>query len=102
MPAPHRTRSFETDPAKLDAVARKQIVTLAEAVELSSLSDDTWRRHHRDKLIPLAPGRLGVRLEDALFLPDWAPDSRGSIVKAANEIDARTETPGSEHPNFIW
>ena len=68
MPAPRRHRSFETDPAKLDEVARKRIVTLAEAVELSSLSDDTWRRHHRAKLIELAPGRLGVRLEDALFL----------------------------------
>ena len=68
MSAPRRNRSFETDPAKLDAVGRKRIVTLAEAVELSSLSDDTWRRHHRDKLIELAPGRLGVRLEDALFL----------------------------------
>jgi hypothetical protein len=49
-------------------LALEQIITLAEAEEVSSLSADSWKRHHRDKLIELSPKRLGVRLRDALLL----------------------------------
>ena len=46
-----------------------RIVTLEEAVRLSSLSEDTWRREHPEKLVRLSDRRVGVRLRDALMLP---------------------------------
>ena len=45
-----------------------RIVTLQEAEKISSLSVDSWKRHHPDKLVELSPRRLGVRLRDALML----------------------------------
>jgi hypothetical protein len=46
----------------------KRIVTLQKAEEVSSLSVDSLKRHHRDKLVELSPRRLGMRLGDALML----------------------------------
>jgi hypothetical protein len=46
-----------------------RIIPISEAAELSSISPDGWYRHHRDKLIQLTDKRVGVRLRDALFLP---------------------------------
>ena len=46
----------------------ERIISLQEAATISDLSADSWKRHHRDKLIPLSPRRLGVRLRDALML----------------------------------
>ena len=45
-----------------------RIVTLKEAAEISSMSVDTWKRKHPDKIIRLSERRHGVRLRDALFL----------------------------------
>ena len=45
-----------------------RIVTLQEAEKISSLSVDSWKRHHPDKVVELSPRRLGVRLRDALML----------------------------------
>jgi hypothetical protein len=45
-----------------------QIISLQEAEKISSLSVDSWKRHHSDKVIELSPRRLGVRLRDALML----------------------------------
>jgi hypothetical protein len=45
-----------------------RIVSLDEAVRLSTLSRDGWRRYHADKLIRLSPRRVGVRLRDVLQL----------------------------------
>ena len=47
---------------------RRRIVTLKEAVRLSSLSEDTIRRRHPNKIIKLSPRRCGMRLEDVLAL----------------------------------
>ena len=44
-----------------------RIVSLAEAERLSSVSRDSWRRNHADKLIRLGPRRFGVRLRDVLM-----------------------------------
>jgi hypothetical protein len=68
MPASHKRRVYETDPTKLSEVELNRIISIAEAVELSSISDDGWRRHHADKLIHLTPKRIGVRLRHALFI----------------------------------
>jgi len=45
-----------------------RIISLQEAEKISSLSVDSWKRHHADKVIELSPRRLGVRLRDALML----------------------------------
>jgi hypothetical protein len=68
MPAPRRNPILEADPAKLSAIELNRIIPLAEAVRLSSLSDDVWRREHADKFVWLSPRRIGVRLKHALML----------------------------------
>jgi hypothetical protein len=68
MPAPRKRPVLEVDAAKLSAIELNRIVPLAEAVQLSSLSDDVWRREHADKFVWLSPRRIGVRLKDALML----------------------------------
>jgi hypothetical protein len=45
-----------------------RIITLQEAEKVSSLSEDSIKRHHRDKIVELSPRRLGMRLRDALML----------------------------------
>jgi hypothetical protein len=47
-----------------------RIVELPEASRLSSLSVDTIKRRHADKLIKLSPRRVGIRLRDALMLSE--------------------------------
>jgi hypothetical protein len=68
MPAPRKRRVYETDPTKLSEIELNRIIPIRDAVELSSVSDDGWRRHHSDKLIQLTPKRVGVRLRHALFI----------------------------------
>ena len=46
----------------------QRIITLQEARNISSLSSNSWKRHHSDKIIEMSPRRLGVRLRDALML----------------------------------
>ena len=46
----------------------QRIITLQEAEKISSLSVDSWKRHHPDKVVALSPRRLGVRLCDALMI----------------------------------
>ena len=57
------TKDFKL-PAEL---ALDRIITLQEAEEVSSLSPDSWKRHHPEKVVELSPGRLGLRLRDALM-----------------------------------
>jgi hypothetical protein len=45
-----------------------RIISLQVAEEISSLSAESWKRNHPDKIIKLSPRRLGVRLRDALML----------------------------------
>jgi hypothetical protein len=62
MPTP--ADDFKLPPAlELD-----RIISLQEAEKVSSLSPDSWKRHHADKVVALSPRRLGVRLRDALML----------------------------------
>jgi hypothetical protein len=48
------------------------ILPLKQAAEVSSLSTDTIKRQHSDKVIKLSPRRLGMRLRDALMLSETA------------------------------
>jgi hypothetical protein len=64
---PEQDRRF--DLPKLTALELARIVPLAEGSRLSSLSEDTLRREHSDKLVRLSARRLGIRVGDALMLP---------------------------------
>jgi hypothetical protein len=55
---------------KLTAIELERIVPLDEAAQLSSVSEDTLKRNHRDKLVRLSPRRLGMRVRDALMLSE--------------------------------
>lgn len=44
----------------------ERIVSLKEAVELSGISADTWRRHHAHLIRRLSPRRLGIKLRDVV------------------------------------
>jgi hypothetical protein len=52
----------------LSALELARIAPLAEAAHLSSLSEDSLRRNHPDKIIVLGPRRHGMRVRDALML----------------------------------
>jgi hypothetical protein len=45
-----------------------RIISLQQAKRISSLSPDSWKRNHPDKVVELSPRRYGVRLRDALML----------------------------------
>jgi hypothetical protein len=55
------------------ALELERIISLQEAKKVSSLSVDSWKRHHSDKVVELSPRRLGVRLRDALMLSNLSP-----------------------------
>jgi hypothetical protein len=71
MPA-RRFDAATADPKSAEPWELERIVPLSEAVRISNLSEDTWRRRHADKLVRLSPRRLGVRLRHALMLPERA------------------------------
>ena len=50
------------------ALELDRIISMQEAEKVSSLSVNSWKRHHADKLVELSPRRIGVRLRDALML----------------------------------
>jgi hypothetical protein len=54
--------------AELSSLEQKRIASLQEASRLSSVSVDTLKREHSDKIIRLSPRRLGMRVGDALML----------------------------------
>ena len=47
-----------------------RIISLQEAEKISTLSPDSWKRNHPDKIVKLARRRLGVRLRHALMLDE--------------------------------
>jgi predicted DNA-binding transcriptional regulator AlpA len=46
----------------------ERVLELPEVEELTSLSADSIKRHHRDKLVNLSPRRLGMKLRNALAI----------------------------------
>lgn len=65
---PPPARGPPPDLAGLSKLERLRIAPMPEASRLSSLSEDSLRRNHRDKIIKLSPRREGMRVEDALML----------------------------------
>jgi hypothetical protein len=57
-------------PAKLEL---DRIISLQDAKQISSLSPDSWKRNHPDKVVELSPRRYGIRLRDALMLKPNKP-----------------------------
>jgi hypothetical protein len=58
-----------TDDFKLSPeLELERIVSLKEAEAVSTLSPDSLKRHHSDKIVQLGPRRQGMRLRDALML----------------------------------
>jgi predicted DNA-binding transcriptional regulator AlpA len=52
----------------LTAIERRRIVRAKEAAELRGASEDSIRRHLRDKAIQLGPRSVGYRVADVLEL----------------------------------
>jgi hypothetical protein len=48
----------------------RRIVSLPDAAALASVSVDTLKRRHADKIITLSPRRKGMRVRDALMLSE--------------------------------
>jgi hypothetical protein len=46
----------------------ERVLELPEVEEITSLSVDSIKRHHRDKLVNLSPRRLGMKLRNALAI----------------------------------
>ena len=55
-------------PPRPSAVELRKILTLEQVTELTTLSADSLKRHHADKIRRLGPRRLGMRLADALAI----------------------------------
>jgi hypothetical protein len=53
---------------ELDPVELRKIIPLKRASELTSLSEDSLKRHHADKIRRLSPRRQGMSLGDALAI----------------------------------
>ena len=49
-------------------LALERILPLTEVTGITSLSEDSLKRHHRDKIKQLSPRRLGMKLKDALAI----------------------------------
>jgi hypothetical protein len=52
------------------AVQLMRIVNLRQAAELAGVSARTMQRVHADKIIRISPGRLGMRVRDALMIAE--------------------------------
>jgi hypothetical protein len=59
-------------PSEGPSLALERIAPLEEAARLRGVSEDTLKRTDRDRIIKLSPRRLGMRVRDALLLPDTA------------------------------
>jgi hypothetical protein len=63
MSSRRNNEALELDPLEL-----RKIITLERVTELTTLSEDSLKRHHADKILHLGPRRLGMRLADALAI----------------------------------
>jgi hypothetical protein len=52
------------------AVQLMKIINLRQAAELAGVSSRTMQRVHADKIIRISPGRLGMRVRDALMIAE--------------------------------
>jgi hypothetical protein len=64
VPAPVKHNRIGLSPE----LEQARIITLQEAAKLSSISVDSWKRNHPDKIVRLSERRVGVRLADVLAI----------------------------------
>jgi hypothetical protein len=62
------SRQTVLEAPELDALELRRIITLERVTKLTTLSADSLKRHHADKIKRLGPRRLGMRLGDALAI----------------------------------
>ena len=60
-------KSATDRPSRLEL---QRIASLSEAAKLSGLSEDSLKRHYRNKIKQLSPRRLGMRVRDALMIDE--------------------------------
>jgi hypothetical protein len=70
MPARPEITGRAPETRGLTEIELNSIVSLKRAVELSNLSEDTWRRRYAHLILKLSERRSGVRLRHALLLDD--------------------------------
>jgi predicted HTH domain antitoxin len=62
-------RRLENEPLPT-AVQLMRIVSLRQAAELAGVSSRTMQRTYPDRIIRISPGRLGMRVRDALMIAE--------------------------------
>jgi hypothetical protein len=69
MPTPRsRATAVEERDRPLTALELERIIPLDEVERLTSLSEDSLKRHHGDKIRKLSPRRNGMKLRDAIAI----------------------------------
>jgi hypothetical protein len=58
----------------VDLIEQRRIIPLSEVARLTSLSVDSLKRNHSDKIRQLGPRRIGMSLADALNIGARAPN----------------------------
>jgi hypothetical protein len=53
-----------------EAVVMMRIISIKQAAQLAGVSERTLKDSHPDKVIQISPGRIGMRLRDALRIKD--------------------------------
>jgi hypothetical protein len=70
--AERRMSSTKPRPQKLDQdlteLELRRVLRLSEAADLTSLSEDSLKRNHANKVRRLSPRRLGMTVRDALAI----------------------------------
>ena len=61
---------MSSNESSLSKTEQERIAPLTEAARLRGVSVDTLLRTDRERIIQLAPRRLGMRVKDALMLDD--------------------------------
>ena len=70
------------------ALELDRIISLQEAEKISSLSVDSWKRHHSDKVVELSPRRRGVRGE-SISRRRFGPNEGNRRLQSNGRLDSR-------------
>jgi hypothetical protein len=62
------SRQIIPEVSELDPIELRKIIPLKRVTELTSLSKDSLKRHHADKIRRLSPRCQGMSLGDALAI----------------------------------
>jgi hypothetical protein len=57
-------------PSDLTELELRRVLLLSEVTAFTTLSADSLKRNHSDKILRLGPRRLGMRLADVLAIGD--------------------------------